>query len=57
MVLAAECQATRPKTGHEEGVTMLIIAHANHPEMFVAGLVAGVLLTLAHMAYRRVTKK
>lgn len=36
---------------------MLIVAHANHPEMFIAGLVAGVVLTLAHMAYRRVVKK
>jgi TRAP-type C4-dicarboxylate transport system permease large subunit len=36
---------------------MLIVAHANHPEMFVAGIVVGVLLTLAQMAVRRVGKR
>lgn len=35
---------------------MSIIAHANHPEMFLAGLAVGVVLTLAHFAIQRVRK-
>lgn len=35
---------------------MLVIAHANHPEMFLAGLVVGALLMLAHFAVQRARK-
>ena len=35
---------------------MFIIAHANHPEMFLAGLIAGAALMLAHMVVQRVRK-
>lgn len=35
---------------------MFIIAHANHPEMFLAGLAVGAVLALAHMAWTRVQK-
>ena len=33
-----------------------IIAHANHPELFFAGLAVGVVLTAAHFAWQRVRK-
>ena len=35
---------------------MLIIAHANHPELFIAGVVVGAALMLAQMAWTRVRK-
>jgi len=35
---------------------MFVLAHADHPEMFVLGLVAGVLLAAAHVAWRHVKK-
>ena len=35
---------------------MFIIAHANHPEMFIAGVVVGVVIALAHMAWNRAKK-
>lgn len=36
---------------------MFVLAHADHPEMFVAGLVVGVAVAAVHFIYRRVTKK
>ena len=36
---------------------MFIIAHANHPETFLAGLAVGVVLALAQMALSRVQKQ
>jgi hypothetical protein len=36
---------------------MFVLAHADHPEMFVAGLVVGVALAVAHVAWRRLTGK
>ena len=35
---------------------MFVIAHANHPEMFLAGIAVGVVLALAHMAWKRAKK-
>jgi len=35
---------------------MLIVAHANHPELFIAGLVVGAVLALAHVAWNRARK-
>jgi hypothetical protein len=35
---------------------MFVLAHANHPEMFIAGVVVGVVLALAHVVWRRVRK-
>lgn len=35
---------------------MSILAHANHPEMFIAGLAVGAVLMLAHFAWNRARK-
>jgi len=35
---------------------MFVIAHADHPEMFVMGLVVGALLAVVHIAWRRAKK-
>lgn len=35
---------------------MLVLAHANHPELFVAGLLVGAVITFAMVAYKRVRK-
>ncbi len=35
----------------------MVLAHADHPEMFVAGLVVGVVLCAAHFAWSRVRAK
>ncbi len=35
---------------------MHVIAHANHPEMFIAGLVVGALFMLAHFLVQRARK-
>lgn len=35
---------------------MFILAHANHPELFVAGVVVGAVLALAQMAWNRARK-
>ena len=36
---------------------MFVLAHADHPEMFVAGLLVGVVLATAHYAWRRMSGK
>lgn len=35
---------------------MSVLAHANHPEMFIAGLVAGAVIVLATVVYKRAKK-
>ncbi len=35
---------------------MSVLAHANHPEMFVAGVVVGILIAVAQMAMARAKK-
>jgi hypothetical protein len=35
---------------------MFVLAHANHPEMFLAGLVTGAVLMAAHFVWNRVRK-
>ena len=36
---------------------MFVLAHADHPEMFVAGLLAGIALAAAHLAWKRFAGK
>lgn len=40
----------------KEEEEMFILAHADHPELFFMGLITGVVLVLAHVAYRAVRK-
>jgi hypothetical protein len=35
---------------------MFVIAHADHPEMFVVGLLVGVVIAVAHLAWRKIRK-
>jgi len=35
---------------------MLVLAHANHPELFLAGLAVGAVIALAVVAFKRVSK-
>ena len=35
---------------------MFVIAHANHPEMFLAGIAVGVVLALTSLVWKRAKK-
>ena len=35
---------------------MFVLAHANHPEMFIAGVVVGIVIAVAQMALARAKK-
>jgi len=36
---------------------MFIVAHANHPELFVAGIAVGAIIALAQMAWTQAQAK